>query len=591
MAGVRVTLRGAGPRVKERYRDPDAGACSSLALVKSRHVLAAGLIALVATSSPGAASAAAPIMPLAGVTSGMQCKGLSVIRGTAVSEFDVEIVDVLRGDPFVTGPRLLVRVSGPAVAATGVGPGFSGSPIYCTDPSGVRRNAGAISESIGQYGNDVALATPIEEILGNRPAPPASARKATALLRRARPIATPLTVTGLSGPMRRAVLAGARRAGFPLLSAPTAPFLGYAPYPLEPGRSIAAGISSGDIALGAIGTVTYVDGGSLWAFGHPLDGYGRRSLPLLDAYVYSVINNPAGSLDEITYKLATPGRPVGTLTNDALSSVVGRIGPLPKTIPVSVFARGLDTGRTSTIRAQVADERRLGLGSGLDLVTTLAVGQAALSVLRAAPPRFTASTCLRISVRQARKPLGFCKRYFTGEGPLSDVSSAIELVDNFKFGRLDVESTSVRMGLRSTVQEMFILKARAPRRARPGQRVRVRLRLQRSHGRRQKLSFPYRVPRSTRPGRRVLTLRGTTPSSLGEGAEGIFELLFGGFGGGRPPRSVPALAKRISSMGESDGIRGTFSNKRSGPVVYRDDRSLIRGKVRLPMVIVGRGRR
>jgi hypothetical protein len=569
-------------------RDRQTGACFSLALVRSRIALVPALITIVATSAT-TAMAADPIMPLASVSAGMQCTGLSVIRGTAVSGFNVEIVDVLRGDAFATGPRLLIRVSGPAVDATGVGPGFSGSPIYCKDSAGVKRNAGAISESVGEYGNEVALATPIEEILGDRPTPPATARKATALLRRARPIATPLTIAGLSGPMRTAALAGARRASQPLLTAPAGPFLGYAPYPLEPGRAIAAGISSGDIAVGAIGTVTYRDGSGLWAFGHPFDGYGRRSLPLLDAYVYSVIDNPVGAIDEITYKLATPGRPVGTLTNDALSSIVGRVGPLPKTVPVTVFARGLDNGRTSTVRSQVADERRLGLGSGLDLVTTLAAGQAATSVLRSAPLSFTTSMCLRVTVRQARKPLGFCKRYFDGEGPLSDISSAIELVDGFKFGRLDVNRASVRMGIRSTVQESFIVGAHLPRRVRPGQLVRIRLALQRSRAGLAQISFQYRIPRSTRPGRRVLTLRGTTPNSLGGGAENVLEFFLGGFGGGsRSPRSVPELASRIHDLGQADGIHATFSKKRSGPVVYRDARSLIRGKLRIPMRVVRR---
>ena len=44
-----------------------------------------------------------------------------------------------------------------------------------------------------------------------------------------------------------------------------------------------------------MGTVTYVDGDTVWAFGHPLDGAGRRSLLLQDAYVYTVVNNPIDS--------------------------------------------------------------------------------------------------------------------------------------------------------------------------------------------------------------------------------------------------------------------------------------------------------
>ena len=66
------------------------------------------------------------------------------------------------------GPRILIRVSGEAVDRTGVGPGFSGSPVY----SQAGRNAGAISEAIGEYNGKTVLATPIEEILSNPPDAP-----------------------------------------------------------------------------------------------------------------------------------------------------------------------------------------------------------------------------------------------------------------------------------------------------------------------------------------------------------------------------------------------------------------------------------
>jgi len=87
-----------------------------------------------------AASAAAPIMPLSEVERGMRCTGLSVIKGTEVSSFDVEILDVIAAEAGLSSARILVRVSGPAVDQTGIGPGFSGSPVICGG-----RNAGAIS--------------------------------------------------------------------------------------------------------------------------------------------------------------------------------------------------------------------------------------------------------------------------------------------------------------------------------------------------------------------------------------------------------------------------------------------------------------
>src|SRR4051794_1255136 len=179
------------------------------------------LTALAAVVPVGRAAAAGdPIMPLSAVHQGMQCTGYSVFRGTAVEPFPVEILDVVGQS--VSGEaatRLLVRASGPKVDDTGIGAGFSGSPIYCPMPDGTLANAGAISETIGAYDGKTVLATPTEQIVGtpvDAPVAPAArvapshragtlARTATAvrdarLLARAKPLAAPLTVAGAPRP-------------------------------------------------------------------------------------------------------------------------------------------------------------------------------------------------------------------------------------------------------------------------------------------------------------------------------------------------------------------------------------------------------
>ena len=85
-----------------------------------RLLLAALAAALVAPAVP---SAADPIMPLGDVQAGMRCTALTVVRGTAITSFDVEVLDVIdRQRP--ESARILVRVSGPAVDATGHRPGL-----------------------------------------------------------------------------------------------------------------------------------------------------------------------------------------------------------------------------------------------------------------------------------------------------------------------------------------------------------------------------------------------------------------------------------------------------------------------------------
>ncbi len=50
-------------------------------------------------------------------------------------------------------------------------------------------------------------------------------------------------------------------------------------YPLEAGSSVAAAFVDGDMRLGAIGTVTYVDDKHIVAFGHP---FLKHSLSLTE---------------------------------------------------------------------------------------------------------------------------------------------------------------------------------------------------------------------------------------------------------------------------------------------------------------------
>jgi hypothetical protein len=539
------------------------------------------------------ASAADPIMPLSEVKAGMRCTGLSVIRGTEISSFDVDIVDVIAAETGLSGPRILIRVSGPAVDDTGIGPGFSGSPIYCDG-----RNAGAISEGLGEYGNEVALATPIEDMLRDRPPAPAasSARHDPGLLRAARPLGTPLTVSGLTGRAAQLVREAAHRAGRPLIVAPAGPVGGYRPAELRPGSAVAAAISTGDLSLSAVGTVTYRDGDDIWAFGHPLDGLGRRSVFLQDTYVYTVIENPLGIQDfgAITYKLASAdGYVQGSITSDKADAIAGKVGPLPASIPLHVVARN-GAGETVTQHSLLADERGLGWGAGISFVAPLGLTQAVSRLMRDFGPS-SLRMCLHVYVRELRRPMGFCNLYFSVDDAVEDLSQAGDLVDSFDLRPLHVERVAVGSRVRRGLKEDVIVRGHAPRRARKGSRMRVRLVLQRRHGRRHTISVPVRVPRSLKPGRvHKLTIRGGGGSSseeaLIEELIGMLDAQFGGGGGDSQPSTVRELARRIRGLRRVPGIYARFD--RHPPRLVRRSRGVsFEGRVRLRVRVMPRARR
>jgi hypothetical protein len=530
---------------------------------------------LLALAPASARAEGEPIMPLAQVRQGMQCQAASVVRGTTISTFDVEVLDVVRGDSAAESPRILYRASGPAIDATGIGPGFSGSPIRCPDDAGVVRNIGAVSEGIGEYGGKVGLATPIESILGEPVDPPVGARTDAGMLRSARALATPLTITGVSGPMARLLQRAATKAKRPLFITPGTGLRATPDFPVQPlvpGSAVAVGYTSGAVGIGAVGTVAYVDGDRVWAFGHPLDGVGRRGLLLQDAYVYTVINNPVSSAELSTYKLAVAGHDLGTLSNDANNAVVGRLGALPTRFVMKVVATDLDTKKVRSQETLVTDEAELGLpagGSALALAATTALGNAAYVTLSGAPARQSGSLCLRVAIRERKKPLRFCNTYVGGgPGPngavLADASSAISMLDAFEYGQIHITGVEANLKLRRSFPQAYIVKASAPSVVRRGGNLRVKLTLRRSRGERFTRTISVHVPKGMPTGERRLSLEGTAPDSGGGLDDALAAVIDIGDlseedgGESQDPRTVAQLAKAFADLERYDGIRTSF---------------------------------
>ncbi len=82
--------------------------------------------------------------------------------------------------------------------------------------------------------------------------------------------------------------------------------------------------STGDLWIGAAGTVTYVDGSTVLAYGHPLDWLGATTAYLTNAWVSGIWQTTYEP-----YKLMAPAATQGTVTQDRNSGVEGVIGTLP----------------------------------------------------------------------------------------------------------------------------------------------------------------------------------------------------------------------------------------------------------------------
>ncbi len=552
---------------------------------RMRRLILGALAAVLVAPAP--ARAADPIMALGDVRAGARCSGLTVVRGTAISSFQVEVLEVIdRGRPDVA--TILVRVSGPLVDATGIGPGFSGSPILCPDAAGVQRNIGAISAGIGEYGGAVGLATPIERILSDPVLPPSSAGRSA--VAGARSLEGPLTLSGVRPSVAAMFARAARKTGHPLVASPASPrSVAHPPQPLVPGAAASVGMTSGDVGVGSIGTVAYADAGNVWLFGHPLDGAGRRSLFLQDATIHTVVNNPVGAPDLSTYKLGSPGNDLGTVTSDTINAVAGRLGGLPRSYPLRVTARDLDTGRVVSRNSRIADEGDVGSPAGpsiLGLAGASSVAEAAARALGGAPARQTAEMCVAIALRELKRPARFCQHYAVAGGGANalsgalavDVAKGAEVIDEYRFGVLHPTSVEVGVRVRRGLRQAVLVGASGPRRARPGQRIALRLRLRRTlTGVRFTRTIRVRVPGGIVPGRRTIRLQGTDADE-GVTPEDDSELTFlfeEENSSEPPPESVAEVHARIEALERFDGVTA-----RIGPAElkrYRDPKLRISG--------------
>jgi hypothetical protein len=320
-------------------------------------------------------SGAADQMPVAEIRPGMVGIGRTVFDGTHVEEFRAHIVGVLEN---VIGPHrnlIIARLEGGPLANTGVIAGMSGSPVYVDG-----RLIGAVSYALGSFSKEpIAGITPIAEMTDStlltdvRPAGarvrlefPLTPETLTAAFRRAlnwnrpfadrpgdtrfasaaaglgsdqlgtllRPIATPLVMSGFEPDVAELFGSALRDQGFIPTGGSAAGFHGgEMPFegPLKPGDAIGVMLVGGDLQLGGTGTVTHVDGDRVYAFGHPMYNLGPTEYPMTRAYVYTVLPSLFSSM-----KLSSTGDVIGTFTQDRATAIAGRLGPGPRTIPITL---------------------------------------------------------------------------------------------------------------------------------------------------------------------------------------------------------------------------------------------------------------
>ena len=330
------------------------------------------------------------LFPLEDLRPGMKGTARTVFSGAEPQDFGVEILGVLPGFPGPHQSAIIAKLSGPNVEKTGVFAGMSGSPVYIDG-----KIVGAIAFSFPFSKEPIAGITPIKQMIDlfnkgsenlkpkeprvvsfaqlagtdwkpNLPKPAVSSVSLFApvsagsplmplLGQQMTPIATPLVFSGISQESLAAFApqlvangllpvsgVGGSAAITPLADVNANTFL--------PGSSISVQLVRGDYSLAATGTVTLRDEDRIYAFGHPFLSLGASDMPMTESTVVTVISNVNNS-----FKLAVPGRMVGSISQDRASGIFGLLRQAPKMIPVKVNLH-TSRDRTETYSYEIAND-------------------------------------------------------------------------------------------------------------------------------------------------------------------------------------------------------------------------------------------
>jgi hypothetical protein len=329
----------------------------------------AAILALLAGAVP--ALAQTPILPLRDVRPGMIATGRTVFEGEKIEEFRAEILGVLEN----IGPRqsvILARLSGGPLERTGVLQGMSGSPVYYDG-----KLIGAVALSFPFSKEPVCGIRPIEEMLLAASTPPAAPRAerpgnpfdlASLLPVPAHYDLGPAKLTEIATPFW---MSGFTRAAFdhfaPLLrAAGLEPVQGLSagqsaapraakPAPPAPGSMISVQLITGDLAAGADGTVTHVDGDTIYAFGHRFLSVGDSEMPFSRAEVMTLLAS-----QNTSFKISATKEHLGVITQDRSAAITGTLGRQAELTPVSIRLHSrTGAAREHTYRMNIVRDRLL----------------------------------------------------------------------------------------------------------------------------------------------------------------------------------------------------------------------------------------
>jgi hypothetical protein len=481
------------------------------------------LLALAALVGAAACAIAQPteILPAEKLVAGMKGWGASDFGdGRGVQRFDVEIIGLLKR--YAPGQDLiLARVSGAGLEQSGIIAGMSGSPIYVEG-----KLIGALAYGWPFAKEPICGITPIQSMLDIRQAParppvpiagpaasrqsvvaafgqgrflekfdellkPFSASASAGNMSALSALPLPVSVSGISPSSslltRVAEAAGwmTAPAGASALPTPPGP-----PADLKPGAAVATILLKGDMDLAATGTVTWVDGKSLLAFGHPFLSMGPVDMPMARADVLTVLPSLYRS-----FKFAGTGPVLGSITQDRSTGIYGTFGARAPMVPITVRMTSND-GAEQVYRFEAVHN---------PMLTPILAALAIDGVLTTLEKRTGERTLVWKSTIRTNERSVHWDSVFSGLQAREEAVASIAVLANFlmsnEFRDLKIEGVDVTITHNDRLQRARITHVEAGKeKVRPGETIPIQVDLADFRGANRRVVMNLTVPPDTPPG-------------------------------------------------------------------------------------------
>ncbi len=459
----------------------------------ARTVMAAAFCCLASFSAM-----AETFMQINEVRPGMTGYAKTVAHGRDIETFPVEILGIMKnGGP--SGDLILARFSGPLIEETGgIAQGMSGSPVYIDG-----KLVGAIAYGWSFTKSRMGMITPIADMvkLWNNPTreeiPDFNARE-TQLI----PIATPLMASGFDGVSMEWLKGKLKSYNFQPVDTASAGDDDTA-FPLQAGSSVAAAFVDGDMRLGAIGTVTYVDDNNIVAFGHPFLKRGSINYFMHNAYIFTIVNN----LDS-SFKLGSIGAEIGKIDQDRGSGIAGEYGMTAPGIPVTITVTDRDTQRLQTKRVKIIEDN--------ELTPVLAATSVYNTVNKTIDRRGGGTATFTYKIRSAdgtEKDITRHNMYYSedniNEKSIDEIYNVLDILKHNEFIKYPVLSVDMEMSVTQAKQSARIIDATAtPVVVSPGDTIYFKVKIHPYRGEDEIRDMSFTVPQDQPLGDMVLEVRG-----------------------------------------------------------------------------------